>query len=190
MRNRDGIIVGCSCPAFTSEEAELITAYDLLEEYNLTQQEDVYEQIIIRACEYGLEEDRARKYMDIQTLVDYLITNRDRHQGNIGFLRDPDSLHIISPSPVFDSGSSKEKEFEKPEGVYLTTVNGLYPTETECIKHIKNVEAIPCNKLPSDECIYEELKKSSSLSEYRIEMLTKLYSNKVKYLKELQNSVQ
>ena len=185
VRNHLGQIAGCSCPAFTAEDKELITAYDLLEEYGLTQQDDVYELIIRCAGLYGLDEETARRYLDSQTMVDYLITNRDRHQGNIGFLRNTDTLKLIAAAPVYDSGSSKEKEFELPEGIMQTTVNGLYPTELECLSHVRNYDEIDFDRLPSKEEILEELKQSSALSESRILQLADLYEGKAAYLRSL-----
>ena len=179
-------IAGCCCRAFTSENRELVTAYDLLEEYGLTQQDDVYEIIIENAVRYGMDHDAVRQYMDIQTMIDYLITNRDRHQGNIGFLRDPETLQIVSAAPVFDSGSSKEMEFEKPLSVDHTTVNGLYNTETECLFHVKMVDLIDCDKLLSKEQIYSEVARSTSLSIDRKKQISSLYAEKVDFLKKLQ----
>ena len=182
VRNREHEIAGCVCPAFTSEEKELVTAYDLLEEYGMTQQKDVYERIIRYAAAYGLAETDTRRYLDCQTIVDYLVTNRDRHQGNIGFLRNPDTLQLLSPAPVFDSGSSKEKEFELPLGVLGTTVNGLYPTETECLAHVKDIRILDYGKLPSKHHVLAELRKSTSLSEDRIQRLACLYEQKAAFL--------
>ena len=56
--------VGVSCNAFTDalnadKNTELITAYDLLEEYNLTQQESVYDLIPILTSKYGFDEKKA-----------------------------------------------------------------------------------------------------------------------------------
>ena len=39
-------------------------------------------------------------------IVDFITANIDRHLGNFGFLRNPDTLEWLSPAPVFDTGSS------------------------------------------------------------------------------------
>lgn len=179
-------IVGVKCKAFTSENVELISSYDLLEEHNRTQQPDVYELIIEYAAEYGLDKQIATKYMDIQTIVDYLITNRDRHQGNIGFLRDSGTLQIIGPAPIFDSGSSKHMEAVYPEDVENTIVNGLYNTEMECLSHVKDLHVIDINKLPSKEEILSILNECQYISEKRKEKFLTLYESKIEYLQKLQ----
>lgn len=152
----------------------------------MTQQNDVYERIIDYAVKYGCNEDDARNYMDIQTIVDYLINNRDRHQGNIGFLRDSNTLQIIKPSPIYDSGSSKHLEGEKPESVEYTKVNGLYSTEIECLSHIKNWDVIDIDKLPTITEIKDILDKCIYISDIRKNTLLNLYDKKCDYIKEKQ----
>lgn len=183
--NRNRQIVGCYCPAFTSENRELITAYDLLEEYNYTQQDNLYDLLVKLTSAYGLSEEITREYLDLQTLVDYLITNRDRHQGNIGFLRDPDTLQIIAPAPVFDSGSSEHLEYELPIDTESTRVNGLFYTEKECLDHVSDLHRINPQTLPPKEIIRAELERSSTLREDRIQFWEDLYENKKKYIRDL-----
>ena len=183
--NTVGDIVGCSCDVFTSEDVEMITAYDLLEEVNCTQVDDVFEKIIERAVSYGIEESLAQKYMDVQTIVDYLITNRDRHQGNIAFLRDSETLEIIGPAPVFDSGSSRFYERELPESVLNTTINGLYKTEMECLEHVTDFSLVDIDKLLSAE-EYREYLLLSNERNSRIDDLLKLYEDKINWLRERQ----
>jgi hypothetical protein len=184
IRNSSSQIVGCKCKAFTTEELELITAYDLLEEYGMTQDDKVYELIIQFASLYGANASTVRLQLDLQTLIDYLITNRDRHQNNIGFLRNPDTLRIVSMAPIFDNGSSKYLEGEKPEGVINTTVHNLYSTELECLQHISNKNILNLDKLPDNKWILNELRKSCNTSESRIQALYNLYKNKVDYIKK------
>lgn len=139
----------CFTKCFTSDKLELITAYDLLEEYNLTQVDDIYDKIIDLAIPYGLSREEVQYYMDVQTIVDFLITNRDRHQNNIGFLRDADTLRLVSCAPVFDSGSSVQLEGVSPEDVINTTVNSLYRTEAECLYRVKDFNVVNISLLPS-----------------------------------------
>ena len=118
LRNEENNITGCTCRSFIdNEKAELITAYDLLQEYGLTQDDNVYELIAKLVSLKGLDSKATLDYLDMMTLVDYLITNRDRHEGNIGFLRDPDTLMIICPAPVYDSGSSLILQWWECQGI-------------------------------------------------------------------------
>lgn len=184
--NTSGELVGCSCDVFTSEELELITAYDLLEEINCTQVDDVYERLIDRAVFYGADQQEVINYLDTQTIVDYLITNRDRHQGNIAFLRDSESLQIVRPVPVFDSGSSRVLERELPEGILVTTVHNLYSTEMECLEHVHDFSVVNVERLLTDE-EYREFLVLSNERWSRIEALLNLYLGKITWLRHKQS---
>lgn len=185
IRDRHNQIVGCKCRAFTSEQLELITAYDLLEEYGLTQVDDTYNTIIKLACNYGANEQQISTQLDIQTLVDYLITNRDRHLNNLGFLRNPDTLRIIKMAPIFDSGSSEHMEEQLPLGVDNTVVHNLYNTELECLQSVRNLKLLNLSKLPSDKWIMQELNKANINQQKYMD----LYKAKVAYLKQLQQMI-
>lgn len=182
--------IGVSCNAFTNvfkpgKNTELVTVYELLEEYNLTQQNDVYELIPFLANKYGFDEKEAYDYLDMQTMIDYLIINRDRHQGNIAFLRDADTLEIESAAPI-DSGSCKMLEAEATESLNDTKVNGLYLTDGELLKHVKNVSLLDINKLPSKDEIKDIFDKCINISDERKNKMLSLYEQKKDYIKQLQ----
>lgn len=174
-------VIGCKCRAFTSEQLELITAYDLLEEYGLTQVDDTYSTLIKLACNYDADEQQVSTQLDIQTLVDYLITNRDRHLNNLGFLRNPDTLRIIKIAPIFDSGSSEHMEGQLPLGVDNTVVHNLYNTELECLQSVRNLKLLNLSKLPSDKWIMQELNKANINQQKYMD----LYKAKVAYLNKM-----
>lgn len=189
ISDSSGYPVGISCNAFTNRDKELITAYDLLEEYNLTQQDEVYELIPILAKKYGLDEKETYDYLDMQTMVDFLIMNRDRHQGNIAFLRDSDTLQIVSVAPIFDSGSCRMLEADTTENDLLgTKVNGLYNTDGECLNHIMNPSILDISKLPSRDELKQIMDKCINIAELRKTKLLNLYEKKISYLFDLQRS--
>lgn len=186
IRNRYKQVVGCKCRAFTKEKLELITAYDLLEEYGLTQTNDTVNKIIECANRYGADVNQVRNQLDIQTFVDYLITNRDRHQNNIGFLRDPDTLEIIKIAPIFDSGSCIDMEGQLPLGVINTTVHNLYNTELDCLNSTSNIHAINLDKLPAKKWIEKQYSYMFNSNPYTIKTYIDLYIAKLDYLKQIQ----
>ena len=188
--HHNGEIAGCACDSFTSKDMELISAYDLLSEYNMTQVDDVWEKIAELAEKYGLPKQVTSNYMDMQAMVDFLISNRDRHERNIAFLRDAETLQIISPAPIFDNGSSAYYEGAKPEGLYNTTVNGLYRTEMECLQHVSNFSLLDIKLLPPREAIEGLYNKCENLSQSRKEFLLDMYESKKELLAELQMQYQ
>jgi len=144
----------------------------------------LYSIIVELAAKYGLPEARTREHLDIQTIVDYLITNRDRHQENIGFLRDPDTLKILCTAPIYDSGSSETMEYELPIDTEHTRTNGLFHTEIECLQHVSDFSTVDLSKLPDENVMRCELDRSSTLNSERKDFLLKLYKEKTAYLRQ------
>ena len=52
----------------------------------------------------GVTENRSQ--IDAMLAFDFLINNSDRHFGNFGFLRDVNTLELVSFAPLFDHGKS------------------------------------------------------------------------------------
>lgn len=182
VKDQDENLVAIECPAFTDEEHEFVSAAELIEESGLSRRSDAYAQIVAKAKAYGMDPEAVREYLDIQTMVDYLITNRNRTPDNIGFLRDPDSLRFIGVAPVFESGSTKKLEGAEPEGVTGTTVTGLYDNEDELLKSIKNIKRIDVAQFPNKLRIFAEYAKCKTIPDQRISQLARLYSDKREHL--------
>lgn len=184
--NTKNEVVGCKCTAFTNPSIELITAYDLLEEHNLTQQDCVYELIPFLTEEYGGDLQKTSQQMDMETLVDFICLNRDRHQENIGFLRNNETMQVISMAPIYDSGSCKHLEGEKPEDAGAAKINGLYSTEEELLSHVKDFSVLDLNKLPNIEEIREIYNCCKYISPERKEELLSLYKERINFVREKQ----
>jgi hypothetical protein len=146
----------------------------------------VYERIAGYAEAYGLPEEKTFDYLDMQMLVDFLIGNRDRHQGNIGFLRDADTLRIFSAAPVYDSGSSARLEGILPDRGPGTTVNGLYPTFGECLSHVKDPYILDMARLPDAQELLGIMENAGCIPVPRREQLLKSYEEHSRFLALLQ----
>ena len=116
-----------------------------------------------------------------------MITNRDRHQNNIGFLRNSETKKIVSVAPIFDSGSSVEMEGKAPEGVKDTVVNGLYHTERELLEHVSDFSLVNVEELPTLAEVKSILNECKYTSDARKNTLLSLYVLKVSCLKKLQS---
>ena len=187
---KNNSVAGVVCECFTNEQTELVTAYDLLEEYNMTQYLKIREKIVELAQNYGMSPLQTQRQLDIETLVDFLITNRDRHENNIAFLRNVNSLQIIGMAPIFDNGSSQYMEGQLPEGLLNTTVNSLYPTELECLEKVTDFMVLDIEKLPTIDEFNSILLKCNNITENRKNNLLSIYQNKVDLIKELQKEYQ
>lgn len=187
--NRNHELVGCKCNVLTSESKELITAYDLLSEYNLA----VKGRNSINDLLYCLKNYNAPAFvfnlMIQMFLVDYLITNRDRHLNNIAFIRNSESLNIIDIA-IFDNGSSEQMEGVVPEGSLSTTINGIEDTEFKVLCSIPRnyFNCLDLSLLPTNQWIKEQIYKAENLSAFRKNFLYALYKEKKKILRGLQKS--
>ena len=185
---KNDAVTGCICASFVNDDKiEFVSAFDLLQEYALSQDNNVYEMIIKLAALKGCSEEEVSRYMDMMVLVDYLINNRDRHEGNIGFLRDSDTLKIISPVPVYDSGSSLKMEGSMPCNSNDMSVNGLYPTQQECLRHVKDFSVLNLALLPTAEEIRNVLNEGKFISEEKKEEFLMFYEKRKAFIKEMQS---
>ena len=133
--------------------------------------------------EYGANPDKVRKQLELEIIVDYLITNRDRHESNIAFLRNSDTLKIIGMAPIFDSGSSESMEKLRPYGVIGTSINSIFKCEDEALAVVRNVNILDFSKLPEDRWIKEKLGINSLNTDSWKLTIYQLYKAKIEYLR-------
>lgn len=186
FQNSNSEVIGCRCKSFLTAGEELITAYDLLEEYNFVNQPDTVEQLLKLTSKYDANVEEVQKYLDVQTIIDFLIMNKDRHLGNIGFIRDSENLQITRCVPVFDSGSSKSVEYDQEIGQDGMKVNSFEPTDIECFNTVRDYSLVDVSKLPDANEIYQIYRKYTDLSESRIQKLIGLYIRRCNLLKKYQ----
>ncbi len=130
-----------TCPLFTSEKAELFSCYQILADYKKTNDQSYYEFYIDRCVQLGISEREIRNQMELQTMMDYLVTNTDRHFSNFGLLRDPDTLEFIGCAPIYDSGNSMFYNAAYTHSYKeLTTVriNSFLTAEYKMLGYVKN----------------------------------------------------
>ena len=96
----------------------------------------------------------------------------------------------VTETPIklgeYHSGSCKMLEAEATESLNDTKVNGLYHTDGELLKHVKNVSLLDINKLPSKDEIKDIFEKCINISEERKNKMLSLYEQKKDYIKQLQ----
>ncbi len=92
------------CPAFTDSRTELVPAWSVLATCKREDGETLYD--FTRRCFEccGLKDPTAS--LERMIAVDFLIANEDRHLGNFGLLRDPETLKTKGFAPLYDNGAS------------------------------------------------------------------------------------
>lgn len=93
-----------SCPAFTDKGREFVPARAILRGCNREEGQTTYE--FVRSSLESIGIDDCTTFLDRMICTDFIIANEDRHFGNFGIVRDPESLEIKGFAPMFDNGTS------------------------------------------------------------------------------------
>lgn len=86
-------------PMFTSEEREFVSVYQLLLDYKIPNESSLYEALISRAVQSGMEEERVRRQLEYSIMTDFILSNTDRHLNNMGFLYDSKRRFFCGMAP-------------------------------------------------------------------------------------------
>lgn len=99
----EGVTMCSKCRNFITENTELVPASYI---YNLTprdKNESIYSHLL-KACD-AFEIENAKEFIDAMIFIDSVTGNVDRNLGNIGFIRDVNTLKL-SVAPLFDFGAA------------------------------------------------------------------------------------
>lgn len=181
------IVHGCCSRAFTSDKLELVHAHEIVS--SMHKPNDInYFQFYKRILQdNGIYADDV---YDMQIMVDFIITNTDRHFSNFGVLRDPDTLKFVCAAPIYDSGNSMfYKDSYVPVGKALLDIKttSAYGKEAKMLSQVVNRGILNIEKLPSSSELYKLLSKDETLTEQRKERLIRAYNKKIEYLCDFQN---
>lgn len=182
--------VQCKCPAFTSENIELLSAYEMVESRKIQNSQALYDEYINICVENGIDYNQIQEFMDYQTMTDFLITNTDEHLLNFGVLRDPNTMKLISPAPIFDSGNSMfysdgRKTPYTRAGILDIPITSFYKREEKLLGKVKNKTAVDLNSIPSAGEV-KELYANAGIPEEKANVISKNYDTKAKMLSEFQ----
>ncbi len=182
--------VQCKCPAFTSENIELLSAYEMVESRKIQNSQALYDEYINICVENGIDYNQIQEFMDYQTMTDFLITNTDEHLLNFGVLRDPNTMKLIGPAPIFDSGNSMfysdgRKTPYTRAGILDIPITSFYKREEKLLGKVKNKTAVDLNSMPSAGEV-KELYANAGIPEEKADVISKNYDTKAKMLSEFQ----
>lgn len=182
--------VQCKCPAFTSENIELLSAYEMVESRKIQNSQALYDEYINICVENGIDYNQIQEFMDYQTMTDFLITNTDEHLLNFGVLRDPNTMKLIGPAPIFDSGNSMfysdgRKTPYTRAGILDIPITSFYKREEKLLGKVKNKTAVDLNSIPSAGEV-KELYANAGIPEEKTNVISKNYDTKAKMLSEFQ----
>lgn len=90
------------CKNFISENEEIITAYEIFNSKQKSNNMNDYEHYISILEENGIV--NARQELENMFLIDYIVMNFDRHMKNFGIIRNVETLEWNRVTPIFDTG--------------------------------------------------------------------------------------
>lgn len=191
IRTRDNGVI-CRCAAFTNDIIELVPAVEVIEGFKCQNDKSLYENYIQICTKLGIDESAIRRFMDYQTLTDFIISNNDEHLSNFGILRNSETFEYLGPAPIFDSGNSmfyNESNilFSRAELLERKT-NSFYNSEEKMLKNVKNKNIVDLSLLPKHADVID-LYVASGVPEEKAEIITTNYDTKVELTHDFLNGV-
>lgn len=182
--------VMCKCEAFTSDNTEFISAYEVLESQKARNDASNYDNYIRICKEAGISKDEIQRFMDYQTFTDFIISNTDEHLCNFGVLRNPKTLQMIGPAPIFDSGNSMfysdEKRIAYKRSELLDRdITGFYKKEEQLLKKVRDRDIVKLHLLPDPKDV-KDFYQSAGLPEWKANFISKNYETKLQLAAEFQ----
>ena len=191
IMTEDNKAVGCICDFFTNIHLELIPAYNIANSEIQNNETSNYEHYINVCRNHGLDENIIRKFMDYQTLSDFIMSNSDRHYMNFGVLRDIDTLKIVSPAPIFDFGNSmfyKDSRILSAKEILDKKISGMADYEEKMLTFITDRKLLDINKLPSIDKVIEFYTKYG-IDEHKAEVIGYNYRLKTEMMQQFQKGL-
>jgi hypothetical protein len=188
-RAEDGGLL-CKCKAFTSDRKEFVPAYEVLNSEKIPNSVNYYQSYINICVKHGLDLDVIQRFMDYQTLTDFLLSNEDEHLCNFGVLRNPDTLEFLGPAPIFDSGNSmfyqddRKTPYKRSE-LLKRPITSFYATEEKMLSNVKDANVVDLDRLPSVDQVMEFYTKAG-LPEVYASCICQNYQTKVDMVYDLQ----
>jgi len=92
------------CENFVTPDTELIPAWRVKEAFKKDNRDSDYTHLL-RCCD-SLGIVGVSAAIDKMLVLDYIISNEDRHYNNFGFVRNAETLDWLGFAPIYDSGTS------------------------------------------------------------------------------------
>ena len=161
--------IGCISPCFTTDEIELVPAWEIFDKYGYAKNGSYIEQYVSHCAEEGVDKEECRKFLDYQFMIDFIMTNKDRHLSNFGLLRDSRTLECISPAPIFDSGNSMFYDgvaVVNYRSLLDVKIQSLYSTERKTMENVVDPYVVDLSRLPTADDIRSFYEKDPALSAF------------------------
>jgi len=180
---------GCYSRLFTSENRELVSAYDIVMSQKQPNDISSFEHFIKVCGKHGMDTDRLRQFMDYMILSDFVLSGRDRHLGNVSILRDARSLQFIAPAPIYDSGKCLFVQDSIPTNVrdmLSIRTESFAGNEMKMLKLVSDRSLLDVTKLLPRPYIEELYGLDSKMDDHRISLIGEGYERKIDLFRRFQ----
>ncbi len=180
---------GCYSKLFTSQQLELVSAYEIVCSEKKSNEISTYEHLINVCQMHGLEEDCLRSYMDYMIMADFVLSGRDRHLRNVSVLRDASTLQFIKPAPIYDSGKCLFVHESVPfntKGLLNIQTTSFFSDELRLLKQVQDKRLLDVTKLPSRTYVEEMYQKDTHMDSERIALIGEAYEKKIDLFRAFQ----
>ena len=182
----DRVGIGCVSKNFCSTTVECISAWEMLQTVKTKRNESLFYPFRQVCNTVGISDEVFSSFLDVEIMIDFLMSNTDRHMNNISLLRNPDTLEFIGFAPVYDSGNSmffRESlgDLRKPMGTIKT--HSFVEKEKDLLKYVSNRNAINLDKIKPNFDIYYQYNEERHS---RIPLLKERFEKKMDILRQFQ----
>ena len=187
----EGTEIPCSFnPLFTSNDLEFVSAYQLVKNVKVSNNSNVYEEIIKQAEMLGLDAKIVREQLEYTILTDFILTNTDRHFNNFGFLYSAEAGKIVSMAPIFDTGNALFFHHELiPSGKNLLDIEvaSFRKKEVDLLQYVTKKDLIRVEDLEGFDLEVEQLLTTfTKMPNERAREIARTVKEKVEYLRLFQ----
>ena len=189
----DDNAVPVCCDSFTSENVEFVPAYEVLRSRKLRSGRYDADSFIDICEENGLDRKEMQHFLDYLILSDFAVSNTDEHLQNFGVLRNTETMELIGPAPVFDTGNSmffSEKGIKPLSRTELLScrISSFHSEEEKMLKHVKDRKVLDPQLLPSQDEV-RSFYESNGISAERASFIAGSYANKISMLQDFTNGI-
>lgn len=168
------------CENFIGVNTELVSAVNINRSLKKASQFTSYEHFLNACDRLGIP--GMKKFLDYMLVFDYLMANTDRHFGNLGVVRNVETLEWVGPAPIFDSGTSLWHD------KLTRAINQpFYSSVSRQMKLVSDFSWIPFEELRHlRDDVREIFEPTDFIDEERIEALSNAVASRAEELQDME----